>query len=234
MLLLPYERLPRELQCPEVKKYYDILDKKRFSLFLKRTMDIVLSVIMILILLLPMAVIAVIIKLTSKGPVLFKQERVTTYGRRFRIWKFRTMTVGADQKGALVTSAHDNRITGIGATLRKFRLDELPQAFHVLSGKMSFVGTRPEVVKYVERYTPEMMATLLMPAGITSLASIRFKDEDAMIGDVSDPQEVDRIYVEKILPKKMEYNLEYISRFGWDTESNSYQQFIVTLHRRFG
>ena len=178
MLLLPYERLPRELQCPEVKKYYDILDKKRFSLFLKRTMDIVLSVIMILILLLPMAVIAVIIKLTSKGPVLFKQERVTTYGRRFRIWKFRTMTVGADQKGALVTSAHDNRITGIGATLRKFRLDELPQAFHVLSGKMSFVGTRPEVVKYVERYTPEMMATLLMPAGITSLASIKFKDED--------------------------------------------------------
>lgn len=215
MLLLPYERLPRELQCPEVKKYYDILDKKRFSLFLKRAMDIVLSVIMILILLLPMAVIAVIIKLTSKGPVLFKQERVTTYGRRFRIWKFRTMTVGADQKGALVTSAHDNRITGIGATLRKFRLDELPQAFHVLSGKMSFVGTRPEVVKYVERYTPEMMATLLMPAGITSLASIKFKDEDAMIGDVSDPQEVDRIYAEEILPKKMEYNLEYISRFGF-------------------
>lgn len=215
MLLLPYERLPRELQCPEVKKYYDILDKKRFSLFLKRAMDIVLSVLMILILLLPMAVIAVIIKLTSKGPVLFKQERVTTYGRRFRIWKFRTMTVGADRKGALVTSAHDNRITGIGATLRKFRLDELPQAFHVLSGKMSFVGTRPEVVKYVERYTPEMMATLLMPAGITSLASIKFKDEDAMIGDVSDPQEVDRIYVEEILPKKMEYNLEYISRFGF-------------------
>jgi lipopolysaccharide/colanic/teichoic acid biosynthesis glycosyltransferase len=215
MLLLPYERLPRELQCPEVKKYYDILDKKRFSLFLKRAMDIVLSVIMILILLLPMAVIAVIIKLTSKGPVLFKQERVTTYGRRFRIWKFRTMTVGADQKGALVTSAHDNRVTGIGKTLRKFRLDELPQVFHVLSGKMSFVGTRPEVVKYVQQYTPEMMATLLMPAGITSLASIRFKDEDAMIGDVSDPDEVDRIYVEEILPKKMTYNLEYISRFGF-------------------
>ena len=215
MLLLPYERLPRELQCPEVKKYYDILDKKRASLFLKRVTDIVLSLIMILVLLLPMAVIAVIIKATSKGPVLYKQERVTTYGKAFRIWKFRTMTVGADQKGALVTSAHDNRITGIGATLRKFRLDELPQAFHVLSGKMSFVGTRPEVVKYVERYTSEMTATLLMPAGITSLASIKFKDEDAMIGDVSDPEEVDRIYVEEILPKKMEYNLNYISRFGF-------------------
>ena len=214
-MLLPYDRLPREFQCPEVKEYYDILDKKRLSLFLKRVTDIVLSLIMIVILLLPMAVIAVIIKASSKGPVLYKQERVTTYGKRFRIWKFRTMTVGADQQGALVTSAHDNRVTGVGATLRKFRLDELPQAFHVLSGKMSFVGTRPEVVKYVERYTPEMTATLLMPAGITSLASIKFKDEDAMIGDVSDPEEVDRIYVEEILPKKMEYNLEYLSRFGF-------------------
>ena len=214
-MLLPYDRLPREFQCPEVKEYYVILDKKRLSLFLKRVTDIVLSLIMIVILLLPMAVIAVIIKASSKGPVLYKQERVTTYGKRFRIWKFRTMTVGADQQGALVTSAHDNRVTGVGATLRKFRLDELPQAFHVLSGKMSFVGTRPEVVKYVERYTPEMTATLLMPAGITSLASIKFKDEDAMIGDVSDPEEVDRIYVEEILPKKMEYNLEYLSRFGF-------------------
>lgn len=215
MFLLPFERLPREFQCDEVKKYYDILDKKRISLVLKRVMDIILSLLMIVILLLPMAVIAVVIKATSKGPVLYKQERVTTYNRRFRIWKFRTMTVGADQKGALVTSANDNRVTGVGHTLRKFRLDELPQAFHVLSGKMSFVGTRPEVVKYVERYTPEMMATLLMPAGITSLASIRFKDEDEIIGDVSDPEEVDRIYVEEILPKKMKYNLRYISRFGF-------------------
>ena len=218
MFLLPYERLPRELQCDEVKRYYDILDKKRASLFFKRVTDLVLSLLMIVFLLLPMAVIAVIIKATSKGPVLYKQERVTTYGKRFRIWKFRTMTVGADKAGALVTSANDSRITGVGATLRKFRLDELPQVFHVLSGKMSFVGTRPEVVKYVDRYTPEMRATLLMPAGITSLASIRFKDEDAMIGDVSDPQEVDRIYVEEILPKKMAYNLEYISRFGFGSD----------------
>lgn len=215
MILLPFEKLPRKLQCDEVKKYYEILDKKRPSLVMKRVMDIILSLIIIILLILPMAVIAIIIKLTSEGPVLYKQVRVTTNNRRFKIWKFRTMTVGADQKGALVTSANDNRVTGIGKTLRKFRLDELPQAFHVLSGKMSFVGTRPEVVKYVERYTPEMMATLLMPAGITSLASIRFKDEDAMIGDVSDPDEVDRIYVEEILPKKMEYNLEYLSRFGF-------------------
>lgn len=215
MILLPFDKLPRKLQCDEVKKYYEILDKKRPSLVMKRVMDIILSLIMIVLLILPMAVIAIIIKLTSKGPVLYKQMRVTTNNRRFKIWKFRTMTVGADQKGALVTSANDNRVTGIGKTLRKFRLDELPQVFHVLSGKMSFVGTRPEVVKYVERYTPEMMATLLMPAGITSLASIRFKDEDAMIGDVSDPDEVDRIYVEEILPKKMRYNLKYLYRFGF-------------------
>ena len=215
MFLLPFESLPSVLQCDEVKKYYDILYKKRMSLFLKRVMDIVLSLILIVILLIPMAVIAVIIKTTSKGPVLYKQERVTTYMRRFRIWKFRTMTVGADKEGSLITSAHDNRVTGVGKTLRKFRLDELPQVFHVLSGKLSFVGTRPEVPKFVERYTPEMTATLLMPAGITSLASIRFKDEDAMIGDVSDPEEVDRIYVEEILPEKMKYNLEYLSRFGF-------------------
>ncbi|MBQ9679088.1 MAG: sugar transferase [Ruminococcus sp.] len=215
MFLLPFERLPREFRCDEVKKYYDILDKKRPSLFLKRVMDIFLALIMIVLLLIPMAVIAVIIKATSKGPVLYKQERVTTYNKHFMIWKFRTMRVGADQAGALVTSAHDNRVTGIGGTLRKFRLDELPQVFHVLSGKMSFVGTRPEVPKFVERYTPEMMATLLMPAGITSLASIRFKDEDAIIGDVSDPDEVDRIYVEKVLPEKMKYNLKYIYRFGF-------------------
>ena len=215
MILLPFDRLPSQLQCDEVKQYYDILDKKRFSLILKRITDVILALIILVLLLLPMAVIAIVIKCNSKGPVLYKQERVTTYNRRFRIWKFRTMTVGADKQGALVTSAHDNRVTGVGKTLRKFRLDELPQVFHVLSGKMSFVGTRPEVAKYVDRYTPEMMATLLMPAGVTSLASIRFKDEDEMIGDVSDPAEVDRIYVEEILPKKMAYNLEYISRFGF-------------------
>ena len=215
MILLPYDRLPSELRCDEVKPYYDILDKKRFSLLLKRVTDVILALLILVLLLLPMAVIAIVIKCDSKGPVLYKQERVTTYNKRFLIMKFRTMTVGADRKGALITSANDNRVTSVGSKLRKYRLDELPQIFHVLSGKMSFVGTRPEVVRYVERYTDEMRATLLMPAGITSLASIRFKDEDAMIGDVSDPAEVDRIYVEEILPEKMKYNLSYISNFGF-------------------
>ena len=214
MILKPFDKLPEELRNDEVRRYYDILSKKRGSLFAKRLIDIVFAFIITLLLLLPMAVIAVIVKLTSKGPVFYRQERVTAYNRRFRILKFRTMTVGADKAGALVTSANDSRVTGVGAKLRKFRLDELPQIFHVLSGRMSIVGTRPEVPRYVERYTPEMMATLLMPAGITSLASIKYKDEDEIIGKISDPAEVDRVYVEKILPEKMKYNLEYISSFS--------------------
>lgn len=215
MFFRPFEKLPPELQSDSVRTYYDILAKKRGSLFLKRLADLLIALIMLVILILPMAVIAVIVKLTSKGPVFYRQERVTTYNRHFMILKFRTMTVGADKAGALVTSANDNRITKVGATLRKFRLDELPQIFHVLSGKMSFVGTRPEVPRFVDRYTPEMAATLLMPAGITSLASIRYKDEDEIIGSISDPDEVDRVYMETILPEKMKYNLEYISKFSF-------------------
>ena len=215
MILLPYDRLPDSMQCDEVKAYYDILDKKRGSLILKRALDIFAALILLIILLIPMGVIAVLVKLTSKGPILYRQERVTTYNRHFMIAKFRTMETGADKAGALVTSANDSRVTGIGAVLRKFRLDELPQVFHVLTGTMTFVGTRPEVPRYVDRYTPEMTATLLMPAGITSLASIKFKDEDEMIGDVSDPDEVDRIYVDEILPRKMAYNLQYIKEFSF-------------------
>lgn len=215
MFLRTFEKLPPELQNDSVRKYYDILAKKRASIFFKRLTDILLALIMLIILILPMAIIALVVKATSKGPVFYRQERVTTYNRRFMILKFRTMTVGADKAGALVTSANDARVTKVGAKLRKFRLDELPQIFHVLSGKMSFVGTRPEVVRFVERYEPEMMATLLMPAGITSLASIRYKDEDEIIGSISDPNDVDRVYIEQILPEKMKYNLEYLSDFSF-------------------
>ena len=215
MFLKSFDKLPPELQNDSVRKYYDILAEKRVSIFLKRLVDILLALIMLVILIIPMTIIALIVKTTSKGPVFYRQERVTTYCRRFMILKFRTMTVGADTKGALVTSANDARVTKVGVTLRKFRLDELPQIFHVLSGKMSFVGTRPEVVRFVERYDPEMMATLLMPAGITSLASIRYKDEDKIIGSISDPNDVDRVYIEKILPEKMKYNLEYLSDFSF-------------------
>lgn len=214
MILEAFKKLPEEFKNDEVKRYYDILSKKKNSLLVKRIADILLSLVMIVLLIIPMIVIAVIIKLTSKGPVMYKQERVTTYGRKFNILKFRTMRVGADKDG-LLTTKNDDRITKIGSILRKLRLDELPQIFHVLSGKMSIVGTRPEVTKYVERYSPVMYATLLMPAGVTSFASIKFKDEDRIIGDVTDPEKIDEIYINEILPKKMKYNLKYIERFNF-------------------
>ncbi len=213
MLLKPFEQLPVQFQNDEVRRYYDILDKKRKSLLIKRIVDILFAVVLTVLLAIPMLIIAIAIKLTSKGPVLYKQERVTTYGKKFMILKFRTMTVGADKDGELLTYKNDTRITKIGAVLRKLRLDELPQIFHVLSGKMSIVGTRPEVTKYVERYTPVMYATLLMPAGVTSLASIKYKDEDRIIGEIDDPSKIDDIYINEILPQKMRYNLRYISRF---------------------
>lgn len=211
-MLLPYDKLPDNMKNDKVKPYYELLSKKKKSLYLKRTTDLFIGIILLIILFIPMVVIAVAVKLTSKGHILFKQQRVTTYGKKFNILKFRTMVEGADKLGALVTSKGDNRVTKIGRVLRKYRLDELPQIFHVLTGKMSIVGTRPEVPKYVEKYTDEMYATLLMPAGITSLASIKFKDEEKLLEDSSN---VDNDYVEKILPQKMRYNLKYIHRFGF-------------------
>ncbi len=211
MILKPFNELPKEFQNDAVKPYYDILKKKQWSLIIKRLFDIVLSLIFIGVLLLPMAIIAIVIKCTSEGPVIYKQIRVTTYGKQFKIWKFRTMYTGADAQGML-TYFGDDRVTKAGKVLRKYRLDELPQIFHVLSGKMSIVGTRPEVRKYVEAYTPEMMATLLMPAGITSLASIMFKDEAELLNTSED---IDKLYIETVLPQKMEYNLKYIERFGF-------------------
>lgn len=211
-MLLPFEKLPEKLRNDKVKPYYDILYKKRRVLFWKRVTDLLICIFLLIILLIPMLILSIIVKCTSKGPVLYKQQRVTTYGKVFNIFKFRTMVVDADQMGALVTSENDNRVTKIGRILRKYRLDELPQVFNVLSGKMSIVGTRPEVPKYVDQYTDVMYATLLMPAGITSLASIKFKDEEKLLQDSNN---VDEDYVNKILPKKMRYNLKYISRFGF-------------------
>ena len=228
MFLRSFEKLPPELQNDSVRKYYDILAKKRASIFFKRLTDILLALIMLIILILPMAIIALVVKTTSKGPVFYRQERVTTYNRRFMILKFRTMTVGADKAGALVTSANDARVTNVGAKLRKFRLDELPQIFHVLSGKMSFVGTRPEVVRFVERYEPEMMATLLMPAGITSLASIRYKDEEKLLEGVSD---VDDAYIHMVLPEKMAYNLRSLREFGFFRELKIMMDTVAAVFR---
>lgn len=211
-MLRAWNDLPSFMKHDKVKLYYNILSHKKFQLVLKRTFDIILALILLPILAIPMMVIAILIKVDSKGPVFYRQERVTTYGKHFRIHKFRTMIVDADKIGAAVTVSGDNRLTKVGAKLRGLRLDELPQVLDVISGNMSFVGTRPEAVKYVEQYKPEYFATLLLPAGITSEASIRYKDENELL-DAAD--EVDRIYVEKILPAKMVWNLRGIERFGF-------------------
>lgn len=214
-MLLPFEELPEEFQNNAVKKYYDMLKIKKSSLALKRMLDVTVSVILLMFLILPIIIISLCVKFTSKGPILYKQVRVTTYNRKFNIYKFRTMVVNADKIGSLVTSARDPRITGIGHFLRKYRLDELPQIFNVLKGDMSIVGTRPEVPKYVNAYTQAMYATLLMPAGITSLASIKFKNEDRMLEQSTN---IDDDYVSIILPKKMHYNLLYLKSFDFKTD----------------
>ena len=188
------------------------MKKRGANLVIKRIFDIIIALIITVIALPFMLIIAVWIKLDSKGPVFFRQRRVTTYGRIFRIFKFRTMVTDAEKRGTQVTVKGDSRVTRAGRFLRKCRLDELPQLFNVLCGDMSFVGTRPEVERYVDRYTDEMNATLLMPAGITSLASIKFKDEEKLLDGANDPDEV---YVNTVLPQKMIYNLEYIRKFNF-------------------
>lgn len=210
MVLRKWEDLPKFMQRAEVREYYDILDKKRFSLKCKRVFDVILSAAMLFVLSPVFVILAIAIKLDSPGPVFYKQERVTQYGRKFRIYKFRTMVNNADKLGSAVTVSNDNRITKVGAKIRDFRLDEIGQLINVLEGDMSFVGTRPEVEKYVKGYTPEMNATLLLPAGITSEASIRYKEEYKLLNAAED---VDKVYIEQVLPGKMKWNLESIRRF---------------------
>lgn len=211
-MLKKWEKLPDYMKNDEVKPYYDILKKKKISLALKRAFDFIGGLVLLFLLAIPMIIIAIMIKLDSKGPVFYRQERVTTYGKHFRIHKFRTMVSNADKMGTAVTVNGDNRITKVGSRLRGLRLDELPQVLDLISGNMSFVGTRPEAVKYVEKYKPEYFATLLLPAGITSEASIRYKDEATLL-DVAD--DVDRVYIEDVLPGKMKYNLEEIKKFSF-------------------
>ena len=220
-MLKKWETLPDFMKNDAVREYYDLLQKKKVSMFLKRAMDLVGGVILLIILAIPMVIISVMIKLDSEGPVFYRQERVPTYGKHFKIHKFRTMVSNADKIGSAVTVGNDSRITKVGAKLRGCRLDELPQVFDLISGDMSFVGTRPEAVKYVKKYKPEYMATLLLPAGITSEASIRYKDEAELLDGAED---VDKVYIEEVLPGKMRYNLESIKRFSFVGE-------IVTMFR---
>ena len=220
-VLRRWEELSEFMRTPEVRPYWEKLNKNRFQLGLKRAFDLCAGGMVLLVTAIPMGVIAVAIKLDSKGPVFYRQERVTTYGKKFKIHKFRTMVSNADKIGTAVTVSNDNRITRVGAKLRNLRLDELPQVFDVINGDMSFVGTRPEVTKYVKKYKPEFYATLLMPAGITSEASIRYKDEYSLLSAADD---VDKVYIEEVLPAKMKWNLESVRRFRFLRE-------ILTMFR---
>lgn len=229
MILIKWEKLPPQMQTPEVRKYYDILKKKKVSMFFKRAFDVFASLVMLIILSPVYLILAIAIKVTSKGPVFFRQTRITQYGKQFKIFKFRTMVANAEQAGAQVTSKNDTRVTKVGRVIRKCRLDEISQLIDVFRGTMTFVGTRPEVPKYVEEYTPEMMATLLLPAGVTSLASIMYKDEDKLLENADD---VDRVYIEEVLPGKMKYNLMSIENFGfWSDIAIMFKTFIAVIKK---
>lgn len=216
MILKKFEELPKDMQNNEVKEYYDILRKKKISLIVKRVFDIIVSLLLLIILSPILLIISIAIKIDSKGPVFYRQERITQYGKKFKIFKFRTMVVNADKIGSLITIEGDNRITKIGKKIRKCRIDELPQLINIFKGEMSFVGTRPEVQKYVNLYTNKMKATLLMPAGVTSIASIKYKDEDEVVNKyLQKGEKVDDIYMKRVLPEKMKWNLKYIEEFGF-------------------
>lgn len=214
-MLKNWNELPEYMRTDEVRPYYDLLQRKKISLFFKRVFDIVVSLIMIILCSPILLIISILIVKDSKGGVFYRQERVTQYGRVFRIFKFRTMVQNADQIGTQVTVSNDSRITKIGSKLRNCRLDELPQLFNIFLGDMTFVGTRPESVHYVKSYTNEMYATLLLPAGVTSEASIEYKDEADLLDQADD---VDCIYINKVLPEKMKYNLNSIKEFSFFKE----------------
>ena len=192
-MLKKWENLPDFMKKDEVYPYYLVLYNKRFSLLLKRLFDITLSAILIVLFIPLFIIMAVLIKLDSKGKVFYKSTRVTQYGKK-------------------VTVDKDNRITELGNKIRKYRIDEIPQLINIFLGDMSFVGTRPESDYYVANYTNEMYATLLLPAGVTSIASIEYKDESELLNNAED---VDKVYIEKILPIKMQYNLNSIKNYSF-------------------
>ena len=227
-MLKKWEELPKYMRTEAVRPYYESLSRKKFSLYVKRFFDVTVASVMLVLLSPVLLVLAFLIAKDSKGGVFYRQERVTQYGRKFRIFKFRTMVANADKIGTQVTVQNDNRITKIGEKLRKCRLDELPQLFNIILGDMSFVGTRPESTHYVKCYTPEMYATLLLPAGVTSEASIRYKDEAELLDQADNGDEV---YVKEVLPGKMKYNLEEIRKFSWWREIGTMVRTVVAVVR---
>jgi len=205
------QQLPLAFQNNEVATALQVLEKRRAQLFFKRLQDLLISGILILLLSPALLVLSIAVAVDSEGPIFFLQERVGKNGKIFRIVKFRTMVVNAEALGAKVTGDADPRITRVGQKLRHLRLDEIPQLFNIFVGQMSFVGTRPEVPQYVAVYDEKMMTTLLLPPGLTSMTSIRFRNEAELLKGVEDP---DRVYIETILPQKMAINEEYLEKAG--------------------
>ncbi len=228
-ILRKWVDLPENMQKDEIRKYYEILQRKRKSLFIKRLFDVVMACLLLVVLSPAFLILAIAIRIDSKGSVFYRQVRVTQYGRKFRIHKFRSMVNRADEKGSLVTVKGDGRITRVGRLIRDKRLDEIPQLIDVLQGNMSFVGVRPEVPKYVMEYTPEMMATLLLPAGITNLTSIYYKDESELLEGVDDSEQV---YIKQILPEKMKWNLKGIEEFGLCQEMRIMILTVFSMFKR--
>ena len=228
MIWKAWHDLPNDMRCESVRPYYEILASKRSDLLIKSIFDRLMAIILLFALSPIFLLLAVWIKVDSDGPVFFRQERVTQYGKTFKIYKFRTMVQNAEQIGAQVTSKGDMRVTSVGKALRKCRLDELPQLINILEGTMSFVGTRPEVPKYVASYTDEMKATLLLPAGVTSIASIRYKDEDTLLDAADD---VDACYIQNVLPAKMEWNLRSIVEFSFFRELKVMVETVLAVIR---
>lgn len=229
MILKKWEDLPQNMRNEDVKIYYDILKIKKTSLVLKRIFDLIVGIILLIVLLPIFVLLSIAIKIDSNGPIMFRQVRVTRYGKTFRIFKFRTMVNNADKIGTQVTTKNDARVTNIGKFLRKLRLDEIPQLLNIITGDMTFVGTRPEVVKYVEKYSQEMMATLLLPAGVTSEASIKYKDEEKLLKNAED---ADETYVIEVLPEKMKYNLMSIDRFSFFGELKTMVRTVVAIVKK--
>lgn len=227
-MLREWSKLPEYMRIEEVRPYYEYLQKKRVSLMMKRGFDVIVATLMLLILSPLLIMISILIVKDSEGGVFYRQERVTQYGRKFKIFKFRTMVSNADKVGTQVTVQNDARITRIGSKLRKFRIDEIPQLINIILGDMTFVGPRPESTYYVKYYTPEMMATLLLPAGVTAESSILYKDEAKLLEQA---ENADETYIKKILPEKMKYNLNSIKEFSFWKDILTMIKTVIVIAR---
>lgn len=190
---------------------------------MKRLFDIVASGLGLLCLSPLFLILAVWIKCDTPGPVFYRQTRVGRYNRDFRLYKFRSMRIGADRQGLITVGGHDSRITRSGYFIRKYKLDEFPQLINVLVGDMSLVGPRPEVRKYVNLYTSGQMHVLDVRPGITDPASIRYRNENELLAQATDP---DRYYIETIMPDKLRINLEYVA-------NHSFWSDIVLIFKTF-